>query len=75
MNSLTPIPEQPRSMESYLPAIVPCCCSCAEFVPSDRTPAVGLCLLHAARVLAHDKACSQYYWDDRSEPMGNDDEF
>ncbi|WAL61273.1 hypothetical protein [Thermocoleostomius sinensis] len=75
MNSLTSTPDRPRSTASYLSVIVPSCCSCAEFLPSDRTPAVGLCLLHATRVLSHDKACSQYDWDDRLEPIGDDDEF
>lgn len=56
-------------------ALSPCCRGCAEFVSSDRTVSVGMCLLHAVRVLAQDKACSHYYQDDKVEPAANDDEF
>lgn len=58
------------------------CGHCGEFLPSDRTPSVGVCLFHAVRVLAQDKACSQYYQEEHQEenydPVGGasiDDEF
>jgi len=53
------------------------CGHCGEFLPSDRTPSVGVCLFHAVRVLSQDKACSQYYQEDY-QPIGDassDDEF
>lgn len=51
------------------------CSNCAEFLPSGRTPSVGICVFHAVQVLAQDKACSQYYQDEDCEPVGSDDEF
>lgn len=51
------------------------CRHCTEFLPSERTPSVGICVFHAVRVLAQDKACSQYYQDEDCEPVGSDDEF
>lgn len=63
---------EPSCRSATLAAI---CCHCAEFLPSERTPSVGICLLHADRVLAQDKACSQYYQTEAYEPMGSDDEF
>lgn len=61
--------------------LIPTCHHCAEFLPSERTPSVGICLLHADRVLAQDKACSQYYQTEQydqteaHQPVGSDDEF
>jgi hypothetical protein len=60
MNSLLTISDPLRSPK--LPILqLTCCGNCAEFQLSDRTPSVGLCWLHQVRVLAQDKACSQYY--------------
>lgn len=56
-------------------ALAPLCRHCGEFSPSERTPSVGICWLHAVRVLAQDKACSHYYQTEVCEFEGSDDEF
>jgi hypothetical protein len=62
-------------LEPKVTAIVLACRNCAEYVPSERTPSVGVCMMHAVQVLAQDKACSQYYQDEAFEPASDDDEF
>ncbi len=73
MLALTEIAQE-QDLEPIAP-ITLVCCGCAEFLASERTPSVGMCLLHAVRVLVHDKACSHYYQPDPFESIGQDEEF
>jgi hypothetical protein len=66
-------------LEQYLKdaaqAIAPTCSGCSEFISSERTPCVGICMLWAEQVLSQDKACSNYYQDAEPAPVGSDNEF
>lgn len=75
MNTLNPVALGPERCVEELPPIASVCRGCAEFLAFERTPWVGMCLLHAVQVLAQDRACSHYYQIEEFEPVGHDDEF